>query len=260
MRNFLLIGLVLLLCAFCLAVWQLQRLQDRISALEAETKQLRAEAEHPTQFIGKFPDNISEVTKMVNATTSSLLIVNDYCAYGHYSKPDAYQEYKNALIALAKKNVSVDMYIYDDATILQANASQFGTDFNKISSDAKFKNYFDYYKNDHERRQPNDLASYNKFMAGEQQRCIRELSVAGVKIHQSIHSILPVFIWLRDQDEGIVSMYNLGEDAREVSLLTKNRSLLTVLGEISIQARQKAIDEKNEALHSPNRDPTPVLR
>jgi hypothetical protein len=76
-------------------------------------------------------------------------------------------------------------------------------------------------------------------MNSVQNKCAEKLSAAGVRVHRTISITLPIFMWMRDGDEAIFSMYNLGDRAREVSLVTKDRSLITMLDEIATQARQR---------------------
>jgi hypothetical protein len=235
-------GLIVLLLALGFSVYQLNSLQKQVEDLQKKTEELKVIAERPPiQFVGTFPDNMKSITKLANDTKVKLLIVGDYCAYGHYSNPDGYADYIRALEFLADKNISVDMYLYDDETTRKTLISQFTTDFKKIENSQKFKHYFDDVHHGDLRR-PRTLSEFESVMNAQQKKCVDELSAKGVSIHRTISNTLPLFIWLRDGDEAVFSVYNLGDNAREVSIATKDKTLVNLLEEIYTQAvRRSAI-------------------
>jgi hypothetical protein len=233
-------GFLVLLIALGFSVYQLSSLQRQVEDLQKKTEELRAIAERPPiQFVGTFPDNMRSITKLANDTKVKLLIVGDYCAYGHYSNPEAYAEYIRALEMLADKNISVDMYLYDDETTRKTLISQFTDDFTKIENSQKFKHYFDEVHH-RDLRRPRNLGEFETVMNSQQKKCVNELSAKGVSIHRTIANTLPLFIWLRDGDEAVFSVYNLGDNAREVSISTKDKALVNLLEEIYTQAVRRS--------------------
>jgi len=237
MNRVLTVGLVLLLVALGLALFLLYRVEARLNSVE---KQLEEIKEHqPIRYVGTFPENIHPITQMIKETQVKLLIVGDFCAYGHYSKPEEYQEYRAVLQQLGNH---VDMYVYNKEAGERATISQFTEDFNSIKARPEFDHYFkEVYPNDPQRPVPKDLKHFKEFMNGEQERCIKDLSAAGVRVHQTITEALPLFIWIRDGDRAIFSAYNLGDEAREVSLETSDRTLLNLLQEIYTQALKRSV-------------------
>lgn len=233
-------GLIVLLFALGFSVYQLNSLQKQVDELQKKTEELEIIAERPPiQFVGTFPDNMKTITRVAKDTKVKLLVVGDYCAYGHYSNPEGYKEYIQTLETLADNNVSVDMYLYDDETTRKTLISQFTSDFRKIENSQKFKHYFDdVHRSDLKR--PRSLTEFESVMNTQQKSCVDELSAKGVSIHRTISNTLPLFIWLRDGDEAVFSVYNLGDNAREVSIATKDKTLVNLLEEIYTQAVRRS--------------------
>jgi hypothetical protein len=235
MNRILGIGLVLLLLALGLALYQLNSLQREVRLLQKQTADLQELTKHaPIRFVGTFPHNMSSLTQLAQATINKLLVVGDFCAYGHYSNPEAYREYLNALEELPSKGAAVEMFLYNDDTAQKATLSQFPTDFSNITNDPKFKHYFD---DLHPHlAKPHTVKEFTTAINAEQDTCVRELQTKGVKVYKTITATLPLFIWLRDNKEAIFSVYNLGDEAREVSLSTTDDTLNILLQEIYTQA------------------------
>jgi hypothetical protein len=243
MNKLAILGCVLLLLALGVAGYQLHQLQQQVADLQSQTAKLREIAERPpTQYVDVFPDNMSRITRLVSEAKAKLTIVGDFCAYGHYSNPSAYGNYFDAIKKLAEANVGVEMYLYDDAVYKKATDSQLGTDFNTLKNSIRFKRYFEFHP---KTTRPNNMKEFRALMDSEQNKCVEALSEAGVRVHKNISIMLPIFMWMRDADEAIFSMYNLGDRAREVSLVTKDRSLINMLDEIATQARQRQSESQN---------------
>jgi hypothetical protein len=218
------------------------RLNQEVDSLHAEVTQLRNQQPAGfTMFEGVFPLNLPAITKLVESTKSRLVIRTDFCAYGHYSAPAGFLGYKAALIA-AKARADVQIHVYDDPTSDKMTASQFGLDkpdggaaaFAEERANRRFKDYFSFHeKNGTPKAQPQSVAEFVSLMRREQVQCVQDLRAVGISVRPDIANPLPIFMWLRDDDEAIISVYNLGADSREASLKTRDKGLLNVLNDIA---------------------------
>ena len=237
MNKIVILGCVLLVAALAIAGYQLHQLENRVAALQAQTEKLREIAERPpTQYVNTFPANMERITRLIAETKDKLTVVTDFCAYGHYSNPAGYKDYFSAIKKLADTNIAVEMYLYDDPTYKKATVSQLGTDFEILRNKTAFARYFEAHPNT---PRPRSMKEFTALMDSEQGKCAQKLSEAGVRVSRTIGITLPIFMWVRDGDEAVFSMYNLGDRAREVSLVTRDKSLITLLDEIATQARQR---------------------
>ena len=228
------IGVALVIAAVAIAGFQLHRLQKQVADLQQKLKDLAERP--PTQYVDIFPANMERITRLVAETKNKLVIVGDFCAYGHYSNPNGYRNYFDAIKHLGDTNVDVEMYLYDGPTYRRATESQLGNDFDSLIKKATFERYFEANPS---KPRPRNMKEFLALMDSEQAQCAEKLSSAGVRVFKTIGITLPMFMWMRDGDEAIFSMYNLGDRAREVSLVTRDKSLITMLDEIATQARQR---------------------
>jgi len=185
-----------------------------------------------------FPKNIAAITALVEATQVRLTIVADYCAYGSYSDPQGFGKYKTALEARADAGIQVQLTIYRDDISRQVCLKQFGLDqdaptnqktFSTVRNTEPFKAYFKYHAAELSAREPTTPEDFIQVIQEEELDCIRALREKKITVDTTIDRELPVFMWIKDNEEAIVSIYNFGPSAREASLRTKNRSIVNVL-------------------------------
>ncbi len=71
-----------------------------------------------THFVDIFPGNMDDITALLNRTNRHLVIVTDFCAYGEYSNPEAYEKYRNAVERLPNPSHSrqIEIHTYDSQT------------------------------------------------------------------------------------------------------------------------------------------------
>ena len=197
-----------------------------------------------TSFVGTFPRNIPNITELIDRAGSTLVVLADFCAYGQYSAPAEFAAYKAALKAARQRDrdVDVELHIYDQITADRMTASQFNlaepdkanAGFETERQTDRFKSFFAYHRaHGSPKTEPASVEEFADLMRREQAACIAELAGAGIRIYQDISSPLPLFVWVRDRDEAIFSVYNLGPSSREVSLNTTDKGLLNLLDDIS---------------------------
>ena len=68
-----------------------------------------------TRYIGRFPDNIDEITNLISRAEHDVLIMTDVAAYGHFSNHSHFQKYLRALDAKAEDSeVIVRVAVYSE--------------------------------------------------------------------------------------------------------------------------------------------------
>lgn len=195
-----------------------------------------------TQYVNEFPRNIPAITELIEETRLGLLIVSDFCAYGHYSNPAAYAAYKETLIKQRAAGVDIEMHIYDRRRANESTAEQFdlaepttaSANYKAMRQSEVYRNYFRFHRaRGIDLTEPETVSEFAALMAADQAACVDELRAAGIRVAADISARLPLFIWLSDQQRAIFSVFNLGHGAREVSLATNDRNLVVMLGEIA---------------------------
>jgi len=212
----------------------------RMADLQKTVESKDAELGRSSYFIGAFPENMPWINKFLVKTRYSLQIWSDHCAYGNFSNPEQYAEYSSTIKQLKQKNVTITIHIYESKTADAMTKSQFNltkagdsAEFRALVKSNRFKKYFEY-NNQHKtpKTVPKTVEEFVSLMNNDEEACISELSEQGISIEQDVSSPLPLFTWVQDDDEAIFSMYNLGPDAREVSLYTKDKQLVNLLKSI----------------------------
>jgi hypothetical protein len=198
------------------------------------------------EFVGEFPANMSAINDLLQRAQYKLIVVNDFCDYGHYSHHADYKRYTDLLLEAKKKSVRIEMHVYTADVGAKMTASQFGlqdpktadTVFATIHSSGLYKSYLDIKKQE---GQTSDFAKYTDFLsalASDEDTCIKQFRDAQIDIRDDVASPLPLFTWIRDDSEAIFSIYNLGHDSREVSQRTENHPIVMLLGDIDNKLAQ----------------------
>jgi len=176
------------------------------------------------------------LTKMIAETgDEGLYILADYVGYGHYSAPEAFSQYFDALKAVRAKGHRVQLDVYDDDTISVAYPKQEPRPWNAISSDPKFQLF---YSKHPELPKPKSRNEHFDILLKRQKHYQDELMKESVTVNPKIRGLLPIFMWLRPRREAIFSMYVLPSSgaASEISLHTKDAVILELLEKIRTDA------------------------
>jgi len=221
-------------------------LADDIARLKADATQPNKVPDSTTRYVEVFPRNVPALTKLIESTGDHLAVVADYCGYASYSAPERYAEYKSALIGVAARGKDVDLRVYKERAAEEMMARQFGLDkpnaeeaYKAMSAGPIFKAYFAYYENIGKRRSiPEGSRAFVQLMLKDETDCVEELRSKGVKVLRELTSQPPLFIWIKDNNQAMFSVYNLSSDPKEIAMITENSTLVRLLGDISANLGQ----------------------
>jgi hypothetical protein len=195
-----------------------------------------------THFVGMFPGNINTINTLIKNTHRRLIIVADYCAYGHFSNPEGYRAYKRAIIDAARvpQTPQIEIYIYTPEEMRNATHREFSPAFwSDLQNSKRFHDYFQGRSHDGITA-PDTLDKFFTVMAQEEEQCVTELQNDGIKVMREISHPLALYVWLRDDEEAVLSIYNYGGPiAQEASLSTRDPSLIATLQNIALKSREK---------------------
>ena len=207
-------------------------------------RELRAVSSSSAKYIGDFPQNLKQITELVKSTQRHLVVVADYPGYANYTDPKLFDEYWKEIKALAARSapkVRIDVYFYNSATADCAQQLQFAQKRSPESADAwktdpRFARYMTH-RRIPENQQPRTSAALDQLLLKFDEDMIRQMQDLDIRVRR-VSVLLPLFIWMKDEEEAVFSFYNLGDDVREVSLETRDAQLIQTL-----LALEKAISE-----------------
>lgn len=207
-----------------------------------------------TRHIGKFPENMEGINKLIKKTESSLTIVTDVPAYGLFSNPVKFWEYKNLLGSIVHKNeasIQVRIITYSLGTYKDRLEEQFHVD-NKASDDqilaafkrdkGKWQNFISFYKAKKWLKNNEDFESYDNlftFLKGQNRKLLTGLNAEHNFSYYEVpwekeRVKLPLSIWISDNRRAIFSFLDyFGEISGEVSFETQDSNVITLLQENS---------------------------
>ena len=90
------VSLVLAIVSLLLASYQLWQVEKTNHNL------LDISQSMSTKFVGRFPNHISDIRRLLESAENSVSIVCDLLGYGYYSSPEQYQEYRAAVLRLSR--------------------------------------------------------------------------------------------------------------------------------------------------------------
>ncbi len=196
-----------------------------------------------TKYVGKFPENMEDIIKLISSTRRYLTIVCDVPSYGHFSNPQGFVQYsqaiRNLLIPRIKPKISIITYSHEKR--LENSANQFNKTYNEIINSDTYNNYFEYHKGSENIKPPKEKTKEAFCNWLEEKHCnfILDLYNTGVHVYESSVP-LRAFVWISD-DSAIFSFYNYGTDVREVSFRTNDQTLIGILGEIAESTIQSSV-------------------
>ena len=140
-----LIGLAIGLAGFCFGF--IQRRNGRLESRKLHNKLNEVWLSLSTRYTRQmFPDYLSDVAQLVSRTvpTDELLIIVDYVGAGHYSSPEAFTAYFEAIMT-AKAN-KIRMLVYGEEAAKDIFQRQFKKKADgSVARDDRFAKYFAFY-------------------------------------------------------------------------------------------------------------------
>lgn len=200
-----------------------------------------------TQSIGLFPENMGQITSLIGSTKKRLRIMVDVGGYGLFSAPEESEAYDRALLEVRRRlgPGSVTMLVYSAEAYRHSIESQFKPgDFEQLLQSDKYRHFFD----DLEPRipKPKTEREFIQFVASQESDRRKGLISAGIDLRGvDSFTAIPFFVWLRDtgtDDDkrrtpmAILSLYNIGDNVREVSFSTTAATLLDAVQDSFAQA------------------------
>lgn len=156
-----------------------------------------------TKYVGTFPEELPEITALIERTQKTLCIVTDFVTYGNWSDPAGFERYKAALLSTKQRKVDVTMVVYNPATLPGQIEKQLGKDddvgaFKALENSPHWKSFFEFYH----LPEPQNMKEFQDYWLGEQRKLGDELRKMQVKVVPRT-APFPTFFWLRDDQEAI---------------------------------------------------------
>jgi hypothetical protein len=160
----------------------------------------------PTRFIGTFPDVVEALTTFIGAAKSEIRILCDFAGYGSYSNPISFAPYFDTIRRrrVTEPKIKIEIAVYSRAAGNEALPLQFDKNkYDEIKASEEFKNFFKIFR-DRYPAPPADFTSWDNQNWEIEDDYRRALQSVGVDL-KVIEKSVPVFLWLRDNEELIVS-------------------------------------------------------
>ena len=199
-----------------------------------------------TRFIGGFPKNMGEIVDVLKDARSELDIVTDVAAYGHYSDPENFERYREAIRIRCREGVQVRMLFYSSDAFVQWRVRQFPKeDFSGEVRSQRFHLFFDKFHPGLPK--PDTWEAFHKIIEGERRRHIETFRQAGVKLKVASFEIL-ASLWLEDGQEAVFSFQDA--PVNQFSFRTRDGSLIEPLQKMFEDMWSRAADYSGESIAS----------
>lgn len=236
-----------------LSLIQVKQASDQTELAKDQTKQAtklntqmaKVLGQMSTKRIGEFPANMPKVLNLLKRTKKSLYVLTDVPAYGQFSSPLEYMEYKNWFIKNGGK--------FDIRIVTYSPKKRSG----KIKQQFNFENenFSAWIKKDSTR---NKVINYLKITPGinkidslNEHRLFHLLETVNIEFINSLRnseidyqeedvSAFPLFLWIRDEEEAVISFINFPRNTTEVVFESVDQSLVGVLRDIFLGAHSNS--------------------
>jgi hypothetical protein len=182
-----------------------------------------------TRYVGSFPDNMDQVSGIVDSSHKALTVLVDFPGYGFYFKPDKSDDYIKKIIRLRQANpeIKIRMLFYSSAAQGQKlREEEFPKEhWQAIKNSARFDDFFATYHAEIPR--PENYDDFIKYILMLHKRYEIMLCHNGAEVrHLGYNS---VFFWLEDSNNAIVAINNKTGSERELSFYTRDGKLIDSL-------------------------------
>ncbi|WP_395744205.1 hypothetical protein [Prosthecobacter sp.] len=190
-----------------------------------------------TRFVGRFPENMIEINKLVKEARNELIIVGDQIAYGAFSQPKEHSQYLSNLIeASEKNNFSTKIMSYETSIAKQAVKTQLGlkNDEDSLNPElkTKAKAWLELTENSYyDKRSPETVTDFVSLLAWKNESVRKTLSSRKLCLIKFLEEKVPVFFWMADGNRAVFSFYARDEsnNPTEVSFFTNDANTIEIL-------------------------------
>lgn len=191
-----------------------------------------------TKFVGRFPDHMPEVIRLLESAEREVTILCDLLGYGHYSSPEQCRRYRATILKLSG-DVKFNIAIYSPKRADQVAQEQLGKSFEKISSSRTYNRWLEFYGISPQDAPKNIDEFYDRFKRNydDQLQCF---DMGSIEINQVDQKTIPVFFWIVDERDAVFSFPSLSIDPPEVAFKTSDRSLIEIFQRILVDVSPNA--------------------
>lgn len=179
-----------------------------------------------TYYVGSFPDNMAAIrTSVIASAQKTLVISTDVAAYGRFSRFLEFAQYKRTIEDKLTAGVSVQTYCYDSEVGREGRRMQFPGDFERLRKSTEWENYVASHRNE---VMPDTWEKFSNWLERNSREFEAELAARGAST-QRLGQRLPVFFWIADDTVAAVSFVTYGASPREITFITRDKTLIEYL-------------------------------
>jgi hypothetical protein len=224
------VELVLAVVAIVFASKQFQDAREARGQLNRTHEELRKLQEtQSTKYVGCFPKNLRDITEVVLKAERDLDILVDVGTYGHYSNPEGFQRYFQAITSVCNRGVRIRLIYYaqeldDEGYILEFPREEFEDE----RRSARFKRFFEFYPG---LMRPGTWEEMKTVLQDKERRHSAELEDLAVEMRTRTKPFQrsPLSIWVEDGEEAVFSFQNTGPAERDFSFRSRDKTLIDEL-------------------------------
>jgi hypothetical protein len=178
-----------------------------------------------TQFVGSFPKNLRDVTRVVAEAKRDLHVMVDFVGYGIYSAHAEYCNYVREIEDALARGVSVKLVIYDDHLSEQEGRTQIPDGEEAFRNECKADRFREYFEANRGVERPTSSAGLRAILQKRQRHDMDSLVSKGacVRIHPDRSAF---FLWLRDDEQAVFAFRSIGNTERGLSFKTSDGNLV----------------------------------
>ena len=223
-------------------------LATSVNAVTTYTKRIATDTEAiassvPTRFVGEFPKNMRAIHEVIANAVSGIEIMVDIAAYGHYSNPELYIEYRQRLEKLAENpGVQFRMIVYGEKLNEESRRGQFRIEDFPPSKKEAAEHYKRFCDSLPQKERPTTYVDFIKLLARREvqyENFLQSLCTCRAEIRKS-EEPFRLFLWLADQREAVFSFEMYGEHFHEICFRTRDRDLTRTFAELFEHAWERA--------------------
>lgn len=210
----------------------------RVLSLSESTSELAHYAS--TRFVGVFPDSLPTITQLINSANQSVEVLTDHVAFGAFSAPEDFAQYRIALTSAATR-ASVTVIAFSANVREAALQAQFKSTqpLEKSFFDPESPRWVKFHRFNSNTMVPTDWAGFLGLVKQLNDDVAKVLSGSGVTVHKTEEEA-PILMWIVDRKIAAFSFHN--REGKEIAIATSDPQILAMLNETFMYYKDSAKD------------------
>jgi len=240
------VGVIVAFIALIVGIYHVYAIDKQVEELRGLATQAQAHTnaldvlrrELPTRYIGQFPNYLQQIVDLMDRAERHIVIFCDFPAYGSFSSPRRFINYRQKLEEKLADNLPVQLTCLDRDERIKVTRKQFSRPWDQWTRDPQHEEQLKSFLKHHGKTGDLSGEDFISLLQEDDEVMLKTMRGAGAEVIE-VNKDMPLYYWVIDNQEAIFTITVLSEEVVEYGFRTIDQQLINALSEMRQQYLQQ---------------------